>query len=425
MLFFLYGYLFLYIERPWEVWLWLAPYRIERIYMILAMAAFALWGGKELRWSAHAGLVVAFLALHYILAPFAFLPDAAFDQAFEYLKLVVPYFLMVWGIRNEEELKKLVAAYVGAVGVYMLHSLREYLLGRHFYRMGIHRMIGVDQFGNDPNTFAATIVLSLPFAWLFFRSSPSRTVKLACLAYGALALVCVVLTGSRAGFVTLSFWVFLLVWNFKGKKKFLALATVLLLAFVGWHVMPEEKRLRMETIWNPDAGPSSAEVSAQGRIEGLKAGLRTMARHPLTGVGPGGESFMAYRAAKDDGSPTQTHNILGEVLGEMGLPGGLLFFAQVVITFLMARRAGKILADAPPSYGGFLLGLASACKQAILLLLVSGIFGHNLYRVNWLWVGAWSFLCLHFVQTIAQKRSPSAPNHIQAAGLFSIGASKP
>ena len=417
MVLLLIGYFFLYIERPWEVWPRLAPYRIERVYMLLAMGVFALWRGKRLRWGAHPLLVATFLGLHYAFAPFAFSPRAALDQGFEYLKMAVSYFLIIWSVRDEAELRTLVHGYAGVMGLYLLHSFREYLAGRHWYRMGIVRMVGVGQFANDPNAFAASIAFSLPFVLLVLRTDNRRWAKAACIAYGGLALYCIVLTGSRAGFVTLALFGLLVIGQAGGRRMVSALVAALILASIGWEVMPEDKKLRIETIWNPEAGPAGAQASAEGRIEGLKAGLRIMARRPLTGAGPGGENFMRYRAALDDGSATQAHNLFGEVLGEMGLLGGFVFLAQVAAAWVMAGKARILLSSAPTANLVFLDRLAIACRQGLALMLFNGLFGHNLYRANWLWIGAWSFLAHRFQEDRAHEVQPSRLHEMRRAAV--------
>ena len=340
------GYLFLYIERPWEVWTWLAPYRIERMYMILALGIFTLWRGKEIRWGLHPLCVVAFLLLHYALAPFAFSPEEALIQGFEYFKLSVLYFLMIWSIKSELELRKLVQAYIAITGFYMLHSLKEYIAGRHVYRMGITRMIGVDQFLNDPNSFGASLVISLPFLFFLFRTDDRAVFRAIYVAYGALAIACMVLTGSRSAFVTLLLFMLLDQIRRKGKKRHLMLITVILLGLLGWQFVPEEKRLRFETIWNPEVGPANAEQSAEGRIEGFKAGMRMLADRPLTGVGAGGKNFVQYRVANDDGAPNPAHNLAGELFGTMGILGGIVFCCQLVVVW---RMSGKAMRAGPGS----------------------------------------------------------------------------
>jgi O-antigen ligase len=396
------GYLFLYIERPWEVWTWLAPYRIERMYMILALGIFALWRGKQIRWGLHPLFVIVFLLLHYALAPFAFSPAEALLQGFEYFKLSVLYFLMIWSIKSELELRRLVQAYIAIMGFYMLHSLKEYIAGRHVYRMGITRMIGVDQFLSDPNSFGASLVISLPFLFLLFGIDHRAVFRTMYVAYGALAIACMVLTGSRSAFV--AFLLFLLLDQFrrKGRKKYLMLIALVLLGLLGWQFVPEEKRLRFETIWNPEVGPANAEQSAEGRIEGFKAGMRMLADKPFTGVGAGGKNFVQYRVAYDDGAPNPAHNLAGELFGTMGLLGGIAFCCQIIIVWRMAGKAKAMYPRLDRPSALFLPELCIACRQSLILLLCSGLFGHNLYRANWLWIGAWSFLCLR----IAGKQTP-------------------
>lgn len=389
------GYLFLFIERPWEVWQWMAPFHIERSYMILALILFALWRGKQIRWGLHASLVFLFLALHYLFAPLAFSPHDALDQGFEYFKTVVFFLLIIWSIKDVYWLQKLVQAYLGVTGIYMLHSFVEYTNGRHEYRMGITRMVGVDQYANNPNAFAATLVFTLPFVWLFLKLPTTRkALKILGVLYAGFVITCVILTGSRAGFVTMVFF-FLMAWIWeKRKTKFLLLPLLVLFGIAAWHFIPQDKRARIETIWNPESGPANAEESAEGRIDGLKAGLRMLKAKPLTGVGAGGTNFISYRVARDDGTPSQAHNLAGQLLGSMGIIGGLVFLCQIVITW---RMAGKLQKQGCRQ-DSFLPALGAACRQTLLLMLVSGLFGHNLYRPNWLWIGAWSFLGWRFSQ---------------------------
>lgn len=67
-------------------------------------------------------------------------------------------------------------AFLAVMAIYMMHSLWEYHNGRHTFRMGIARLIGVDDTNGDPNSFGATIVYALPFVVAFWTSRPSGQV---------------------------------------------------------------------------------------------------------------------------------------------------------------------------------------------------------------------------------------------------------
>src|SRR5438874_11862408 len=71
----------------------------------------------------------------------------------DWFKIVVFYFLLVTTVHDEEGLKHLAVGFLAVMALYELHSFREYLGGRYTYRMGISRMIGVDNTLGDPNSF--------------------------------------------------------------------------------------------------------------------------------------------------------------------------------------------------------------------------------------------------------------------------------
>lgn len=164
------GYMFLFIFRPFEVWPQLADLRLERVYMLFAVAVFVF---------ARKNQGVAGLLHYYILALCGLVILAPFYSPFatsthlqveEYLKYLVFYFLLLYGIRSREELEKVLLGFLAVMLVYEGKSLWEFLVnGRHTYRMGIVRMVGIDEAFSDPNTFAASIVYALPIAFLFLR----------------------------------------------------------------------------------------------------------------------------------------------------------------------------------------------------------------------------------------------------------------
>ena len=281
--------------------------------------------------------------------------------------------------------------------IYMLHSLWEYHNGRHEFRQGIARMIGVDETHNDPNAFGASVVLSLPFVYALLRFEPKSFMRKLYFGYFALAILCVILTGSRSASVALVFLALLWGVSQKGGKKIWLLMLVLFSLGVVWTVMPSDKRERIRTIWDEDAGPEVAADSARGRLIGWQVSWEMFKQNPFTGVGPGGKNFIGYRMAHNiDGivgskpEPLQSHNLYGQVLAEFGIPGAILFVGLVFATWQNSRKALGILAAYSREESLFLCSLAKAIMASVLLLLLLGLAGHNFYRALWLWMAAWS-----------------------------------
>ena len=373
------GYMFLFVHRPFEVWPELGDLRIERIYMLVTLVVWSVSPGK--RWlgnplhGAFAGFALAVL-FAWVMSPWMEKTQPVVE---DYFKILVFYLLLVTTVHDEKGLKRVVLGLLGVMGVYLAHSLREYTNGRHTYRMGIARMIGVDSSAGDPNSFGASIVFVLPFVVAVWRTGlGGRLMQFALSGYTLLSIVCILLTGSRSSLLGLGVWAAFVALRGKHRWKWVAvLAVAAPLAFL---VLPEELQTRFETIVNPDAGPANAKESGEGRVQGFYIGLELWGDNPISGIGPG-----AWRPATK--SQIESHNLIGQLVGELGTLG-LLGFLAVLGSFYANWRAVAAVRKAYPEWQNeFPVQVASAVGTAVLLLLFMGCFGHNLFRYSWLWYG--------------------------------------
>ena len=196
------GYMWLFIHRPFEVWPWLGELRIERVYMLVTLGAWLVTPNKG--WTSNwfnvaVGVFFAAILISWALSPFREGTTTVENVA----KVGVFYILLMSCIRDERSLRFILGAFLVCTALYMTHSLREYINGRHVYRMGTARMIGVDSTLGDPNSFAASLLYALPLAFPFWRTAQSRLQQGTLLLYAALTGTCILLTGSRTGFVGL------------------------------------------------------------------------------------------------------------------------------------------------------------------------------------------------------------------------------
>lgn len=396
-------YVALFIIRPWEKLIpWLGDISFERIYVILMLIAVFLSKEKRFSLSFQSVSVLFFLMGIAISAILARKPSLAWEPLYSYLTLVIFYFVLLLVIRTPYELAFMVICYITTMAIYLWKSQWEFwIYGQNRYDMGVVRLVGIENTFGDPNNLAMSIVVSLPialFLWsfrkelssgwpIFYRKWFPRFV----IFYFFLATVSILMTNSRSGMV--SFIVFIVLSGLHGKGvgrkiKYLLVGTLILSGV--WLVMPEKNKSRFETIWDTEKGPHSAQVSAEGRIEGYKAGMKMFERFPLTGVGVG--NFIPYRVVHVDGVPLNAHNLAGQLLGETGIVGGITFLLMV-LSILLNCRALRLLGKESPSLTISLLSaLGLACRNSVLLLCFTGLFGHNLFRFNWLWLAAFSSL---------------------------------
>jgi O-antigen ligase len=303
---------------------------------------------------------------------------------------MMPFFLiLVTAVRDEDDLKRVVFGFLGAMAIYIAHSFREFLCGRHVYRMGIARMIGVDTTLGDPNSFAASMLLALalvPAVWGAYRSP---WVHRFLIGYVGLSVLCILLTGSRSGLIGLLVWSAICVAQSRWRRKLplLLLGGAPLIFFA----LPEDLQTRFETIVNPAAGPASAQLSADGRIEGFWTGIRLWQNNPLFGVGPG-----AWRRAS--GSPIESHNLYGQLLGEMGT-AGIVTFGAILVGFAINFRRARDTYRRHPEWGqDFLYLLVRGVAVGVFLMLLMGCFGHNLFRYNWVWYAGFLIIAWRCLQ---------------------------
>ncbi len=379
-------YMWLFIHRPFEVWPFLGALRIERVYAIFCICYWLLLYQRKTWVSNRLNLAFAFFWLILLAAwaasPFPNWGQRVFD---DYYKYIVFYVLLMGTARTEKDLKTLALAYVVVMGIYMTHSYREFLCGRVEWRQGISRMIGVDITFNDPNTFAATILYSLPLTLAFWPEAKNVKHRVLLWSYTALTVQCIILTGSRSGFVGLvCFGLFSVRRIFRNKRLLLLFLAVVPLA---WLVMPVELQNRFRTIIDPSMGPANAQSSAEGRTQGLLDGIKLWERNPVLGVGPG-----AFGPAVGHGM--QAHNLYGQTLGETGTLGAIALLGIVYCFVANHLEIRSLSRRTPPGSGAFPLNLSSAILISVALLLIKGYGDHNLYRYTWLWFGAFQALAL-------------------------------
>jgi O-antigen ligase len=385
MIWLLGGYMWLFIHRPFEVWPILGELHLERIYMIVTIGCWLLFARKS--WTQNP-LNPAFLVFSLVMTASFFqgpyYPTG--DEGIEgWFKVATFYVLCMSVIQSERDLKRMVLIFLGAIALYMTHSLWEYCNGRHMWAMGTYRMMGVDTLYGDPNSFAPTIVYAMPLALaagLQFRIWWQRALLG---GYLSLSMLCILLTGSRTAFIGLCFLV--LGAALLSKRRLAWILLLGMLAPVAFQCLPQDRQNRFLTLIDPSYGPANAQESAEGRAKGWHYGVELWKEHPVLGVGPG-----AFQAAT---GWLQAHHLYGQILGELGTLGALAFAGILAAFAANALRAYRLCRDFPEVSGGFPCAVVWATSGAVLLLLLLGFGGHNLYRYTWLWYGAFQAIALH------------------------------
>jgi O-antigen ligase len=380
--------MWLFIHRPFEVYPVLGSIHLERFYVFVCLIYWLLFHpDKRLvgnRMNLALGSFWLAVTLAYLASPYQ--DSERCSTTFQnYLKIVVFYPMVMTTVRGEKQLKLMSAGFLVGFAIYLTHSFREYFAGRHVFRMGIVRMIAVDEFESDPNSFASSILYAMTIAFAFWPEIRGAKDRFFLSCFFGLSVLCIILTGSRSGFVGL---ICLLAFGFRRLlRKKLLLLLVLSAIPLGWFAMEERLQNRFWTLIDPSVGPSNAEESAVSRSQGFNEGITLWERSPVLGLGPGAHGLATGRGM-------QAHNLYGQVLGETGTLGALTLLSVVLCFLANGWEARNLRRSLGGEVGRFPANLSAAIMMALMLLLIKGYSDHNLYRYTWLWFGAFQAIAV-------------------------------
>jgi hypothetical protein len=279
--------------------------------------------------------------------------------------------------------------------------------------MGIARARGYADDGlfSHPNSVANTVVLGLPFLYHFFQHYRNIIIKLFMLAGIGLSVWTVIITGSRGGMLAMFTFVMILGW--RGRYRAASIASSLIMIMLVIAFMPEQYQNRLLSLFNLFGEDNTgAAESAFGRLVGLWTGIKLFFMRPLTGVGIGAFARAHYLL---DGVETDAHNLLGQVLGELGLIGTVAFawFIRTKVHFT------KVIVERYRQHewpSDIILRTTLAIQTALILMFAQGLSGHNLFRYNW-----YIFACfVSIIAALTLQRGSEASDKVDRLELGNI-----
>jgi len=269
------------------------------------------------------------------------------------------------------------------VGTLAIASLLVALYGLSLYAPNLQHIIPdkhlYSTFGLH-NSYAAFLLLTWPLAFAMVR----RQRGLSFILVGAILLLVLLLTFSRAAYMALAFQALLLLfWALVGRRSSprqvqeeapstgaelrnkalyltsgVLVAILVLLAFTGFY---GSLTARLSSIWN------AADYSLQGRLTFWSVAWAMFTRFPLFGVGWGNfGSHYTYLQPSWHYFATDAHGIIFKVVSEAGV-WGLAFGAALVAQYTAKLRAASTF-----------LRPGNLWSQRLMLTALAGFLAHAL-----------------------------------------------
>jgi O-antigen ligase len=272
--------------------------------------------------------LVGVLTLSALLSPIW--KGGAFMSTLDFAKVCVAWVLTFLLVTNFKRLRFII--YIQAISVVVISAV-SIIMGHNQPRL--EGVIG--GIYSNPNDLAFAVVLTLPFCLAFLLTSKSILMKLGWVVGMLIMGLTLVLTASRAGFITLVISGVVTLWHFgvKGRRPSLIVSTlfvsVVLLILAGGPLMR-----RMGAFVN--RGDTQEEARAYDSYEQRKflmiKSLECIAHYPILGVGV--KNFQVY-----SGVWANVHMTYLEIAAEGGIPSlalYLLFFGRAFSNLKKLRR---------------------------------------------------------------------------------------
>jgi O-antigen ligase len=343
-----------------------------------------------------------FLVIVVIQVPFAMDPVAAWDMFNDaVLKQAIFVFFVAVLLRSPRHVALFIATYLFALLWIYQEAVRGLITGNLvWYNQGIMRLHGgVDRY-RHPNGLGLAGLSCLPLLYYMRRVWRRRWMQLAILLCLVLAVLCIVYSGSRTGYVGVVA-VLLVIWV-TSRHKVRNLLLIVVFALLASVAMPEQYLKRFETI----GGEEIEGASQDARILLMRDAWGIFLQYPY---GIGVDSFIFVRLTKygNERGRQDVHNLYLQILTHLGIQGLIAFVWMIITLFRCQEHSIRCIDDAA---AGLRKGLGTGRVQAdryvarylldlrtlemsirsvrffIIIMLFDGLFAHTVYHILWCFI---------------------------------------
>jgi O-antigen ligase len=370
------AYLIIMVVRPGIFFPALGAVRIELLVGV-GLLAYGLFSGRLPRLTSRDAINKSmFLVVGVMLLSMVQAIDFSnsLDWMIEFGKIVAFYIMVVTMLNSRGDIKMflwvfgLLTALLAYNAIYNFHTgivVEATEGGRVAYS-------AADGMGAGHVALANLTLQGMPFLWYLGVSNKRNLVKGIGLFLFVVCLYGVVISGSRGGFVGIVALAACLTY-FSSRRLAMCIGGALIFLAIPLFATSGYMDYVSSIIGGSD-------VSGSSRIIGLRNGIEMMIKRPILGVGPG-----CYPVARSAwfGWGLWAHNHYGELIGELGIIGTIVWFDFLKKYFKRAWRFARDENGDPA-----VRPLSLAVVVATIVRLVLGMGTHSVYIFFWYMMAA-------------------------------------
>ena len=305
-----------------------------------------------------------------------------FYAVYHYIKVLILYVMVILTVNEERDLKIFTWGIV-MVYVYMTY---EPLYGYLYGVGGSQHMYGT-VYTTDTGILSGHVALAnnmnqmIPIVLFLMISQKKKIGKIVAFLAMLAFLLSLIASQSRGGFVGFIALAGLTVLYLRANKKLLAVAIPGIIAVF----------LLSATLVYTGSRIKSGAI--EGRLLGLAHGIEMIRiKYHIFGVGPG-----CFQKARSQyfGYTMDAHNLYGEVVGELGIPGSIiwaLLIWNIYKNLKYARERENVAKEGVTDR--CLFYLSTGYMVSFMVRLFLGMGSHGLYFFYWYIIGAISIMCV-------------------------------
>lgn len=369
------SYLMVMMLRPGLYYPILAKFRIELLIALLVIS-FIFATGKYKKLNVTKDYVTKWMFLLFGIMVLSMIQAMDFSTSWErmdqFFKILLFFIMVVSLTETKQDCEFLLLVFCLLTAMIAYESIFNYLTGNIVESLDTSKRMSYattnDGMGAGHVALANMCNQALAVAWYVGVCHKNVKVKVLGFFLFVALLSGVVVSGSRGGFIGLGAFFLCMIFFSNNKPK------MGLLVFMAFCVMgifnPEYLNFMKEV-----KVIGTSDMSTNSRIQGLSHGFQMLLQRPLLGVGPG-----CYPVARRAwfGWGLWSHNLYGQIMGDLGLMGVLAFYKFVSYYLKQAFQLKNRYVD-----DWQIKNICNAIIVSTIVRLFMGMGSHSLYIFFW------------------------------------------
>ena len=342
------------------------------------------------------------LAWAVVTIPLSYWPGGSVNLLLDqYLKTLAIFLLIVNTVSTVRRLRLLAWALTLMTAPIAIKGMENFASGVYVHDgvgEALKRIVGYEApLTQNPNDLALVLNLILPLTAALFLITPSPGLRAVLFGIAALQVVGIVVTFSRAGFLTFATTLAATVLTTSQRLDRRWAWGLLIVVMIFTPLLPDDYVSHLFTIADVNADPTG---SAQGRWAQQVAAAGYVATHPLIGAGIG-QDILALNEVLGP-AWLNVHSVYLEYAVDLGLPGLILFLVLLVSSVRSAAHAARLASERGARD---LTVIANGIRTSLLAFAVAAFFSPVAYHFHFYYFGGLA----RAARAIAQRGASEAP----------------